>query len=85
MTRDEHFVGALTGEIVLTEAETARAEAGIDEYLVFAFFQFLELPMSQAKPPGFFVITRAIRYPVRFVGQRMQVSFQLRERHAPMQ
>jgi hypothetical protein len=51
----------------LAQCQVALRVTGIDEDLVFALFEFLQIVMRQAETPGFLVIARAIRNQVRLV------------------
>ncbi len=65
MREQQHFTRRGSRNYALRIGEVARLELRVDDDLVFALFQGIELTLRQTKPPGLAVIRGAIRNPVR--------------------
>ena len=66
---------------VLGQRQTSRSEARADHDPVVAARQFLAFVVRETESPVRFVEGRAIRHPIRMIGERVQTRLKVRQRH----
>src|SRR5580704_12973721 len=81
VTRDQYLVigGAL--DPIFAVRQVSWLEGRVDADLGVPFLHAFQLPVAQAKSPGFTIVGGTVRNPVRRFRQREEVWLEFRERH----
>ena len=78
---DDHLLVRLPGDKQLAVEKFPRLQRGVDDDVVLALGEAVELSRGEAEAPVAAVVRRPVRNPVGVVGQGVQVRAELVERH----